>query len=359
MPTPKYLLTTYTSANDALTTIDNWLVNVMGYYRNLPPTSDTVKYTGNKAHYQYTFQTGETIYLNFHTDTANSKLYLTCSSTYSSSLAWNAQTNTATVLSGGVVSASIVIPTTASNNALYLFGDNKGNFQVFVQRGSTISLSDFMQWGVLNKSGFGSWTGGQYFSAYSLATATLTAGTLTYSDPGPYLQRDSYSSHTPYGAIYVTVDGNSAWAAIKAFMAGTSSNAEPSSTIGVTSGTWSSIIVGSCVCDSYEQRDTLPTAEEGSYGGYGNPHYYISNTVEILASGYVHCITGKISLGPNQVIYARHESTQRVSPIGRVPFGYHCPIAGYYQYVAPGTQLVQDGRTFMFIGNIAAEMVSV
>ena len=351
MPTPRYLFTTYASAQDALTSIDTWLVNTMGYTRNLAPTADSVTYTGYKAHYQFTFGSGETLYLNFHTDTTKSMLYLTTSRSYAAGTAWNAQTGTATVLSGSVIYGSAVIPTSSSNNSMYLFGDDKGNCQVFFQRGTTISISDYMHWGLLDKSGFGTWAGGCYFGALS-----LTSVTLSQTNVGPYIDLCTYSTHAPSSAIDITMDSITTWAALKSFATNSSYSSEVSSTIGSSSSSWSAIIVGADVGSSYEQYNHFYTAEDG--GSYCASHS-LTNTVETIIGGTVNSITGKIYMSKPATIYARHEATQRLSPIGRIPFGYHCPIAGYFQFVAPGTQLVQDGRTFIMIGNIAAEMVSV
>ena len=353
MSTPRYLFTTYTSVTDALTTIDAWLVSTMGYTRNLGPTTDTVSFTGQKAHYQYTFLSGETICLNFHTDTVNNLLYLTCSTMYSVSLAWNAQTATATVLSGALIYSKIVVPVTTTNNALYLFGDASGNCQIFVQRGSTLAVSDLMHWGLLNKSGFGAWLGGQYFYARSLNSTTLSN-----SNVGAGLWIGSGSSSTPTGAIYISIDAKTNWAAIKSFSEGALGSSEPSATIGKTSAYWSSIIVGSNFSSAYSPGE-IPTYEND----YSELNYITPSVnaviVEDLPGGYVNGISGKIHMSDPFTIYARHEAAQAISPIGRTPFGYHCPIAGYYQFVPSGTQFVQDGRTFMLIGNVAAEMVSV
>ena len=351
MPTPKYLFTTYTSAQDALNTIDTWLVNIMGYTRNLAPTADTVTYTGYKAHYQYSFVTGETIYLNFHTDTTNSILYLTTSRAYSSSLAWNAQAGSAMVLSGANIYGFVNIPTASSNNALYMFGDAKGNCQVFVQRGSDLAAGDLLQWGLLDKSGFGAWTGGCYFDSWQIPSTTLSI-----TAQPPCIINSSAPRESPVGAIDITVDTITAWAGIKSFAGyADSSSQEPSAPIGTTSARWSAVIVGTAL--SY-QSNLLQSIEQNS--GIGNTVPSCNcDVVEIMPAGYVNMVTGKIVLGPNPTIYVRHESTQRLSPIGRIPFGYHCPIAGFYRHVAPGTQLVQDGRTFIMMGGIAAEMVSV
>lgn len=348
MPAPKYLFTTYTSVQDALNTIDTWLVNTMGYTRNLAPTADTVTYTGYKAHYQFTFLTGETIYLNFHTDTTNSKLYLTTSRAYSSSLGWNAQAGTAKVLSGDIIYGTIIIPTTTTNNSLYLFGDESGNCQIFVQRGVNISASDFMQWGMLNKSGFGVWPGGCYFDSWSLPSTTLNPG-----NSGPCVI-NAANYHSPYGAVDVSVDGLTDWGAIYVLGGRSSYLYEPDHPLDTSSTRYSSIAVGL----SFAINANLLTSDEDSGSNYYVPNQ-LCNVVEDFASGYVNTMTGRIVFGQNPTLYVRHEATQRISPIGRIPFGYHCPIAGAYQYVAPGTQLVQDGRTFIMIGNIAAEMVSV
>lgn len=348
MPIPKYLFTTYTSAQDALNIIDTWLVNTMGYTRNLAPIANTATYTGYKAHYQFTFLTGETIYLNFHTDTANSKLYLTTSRAYSSSLEWNVQIGTAKVLSGAIIYGTITIPTTTTNNSLYLFGDASGNCQVFVQRGVNISASDFMQWGMLNKSGFGVWPGGCYFDSWTLPNITLSP-----SNSGPCVI-NAARYHSPYGAVDISVDGLTDWGAIYMLGGRASYTNEPDNPLIASSNYYSSIAVGLV----FATNTNLITTD-----AYTGSNYYVPNQLcnvsEDFASGYVNNMTGRIVFGKNPTIYVRHEATQRISPIGRIPFGYHCPIAGAYQYVAPGTQLVQDGRTFIMIGNIAAEMVSV
>ena len=341
MPSPKYQFTTYTSAQNALNTIDTWLVSVMGYTRNLAPTADSVTYTGYKAHYQFTFVTGETIYLNFHTDTTNSRLYLTTSRAYASASNWNAQTGTASVQSGAIIYGYLNIPTAATNNSMYLFGDTYGNCQVFVQEGADISVSDFMQWGMLNKTGFGTWQGGCYFDSWNISRTTLG-----FNNSGPSIINSSKDS-SKYGAVDITVDGITDWALIKSLAGCTSNNLlEPVYPLVSGSADYSHIIVGhglSATCNLLTNY---------------NPGI-LSNDVEDIISGYVNQMTGKIVFGQPPTLFVRHEATKRISPIGRVPFGYHCPIAGAYQYVAPGTQLVQDGRTFILIGNIAAEMVSV
>ena len=350
MPTPKYMFTTYTSAQDALSKIDTWLVSTMGYTRNLPPTADTVTYTGYKAHYQYTFLTGETIYLNFHTDTSNNKLYITTSRSYSESSAWNNQVGTASRMSGSIIYGFVNIPTSSSNNALYLFGDAKGNCQVYIQRGSDLATGDMLQWGLLDKSGFGSWNGGCYFDSWQIAGLTLSKDNVS-----PMILNGTMSSNVPLGAIDITLDTITAWAGIKTFSGASSQyNYEPQTPLSTASDYYSSIIVGSMT--SYP--NALVAAESTSVASYMIPSSK-SNVTEDMPYGFVNMVTGKITLGPNPTIYARHEATHRLSPIGRVPFGYHCPIAGFYRHVAPGTQLVQDGRTFILMGNIAAEMVSV
>ena len=348
MPTPKYLFTTYTSAYSALATIDTWLVNTMGYTRNLAPTADSVTYTGYKAHYQFTFVTGETIYLNFHTDTTNSKLYLTTSRAYASGTAWNAQTGTAQVLSNAIIYGRVNVPTASSNNALYLFGDAKGNCQVFIQRGSDLSVGDLLQWGLLDKSGFGTWTGGCFFDSWVIGGTTLSI-----DNASPMIINSSGRVDDPVGSIDIAMDSITTWAAIKTFAGISSDNSYEPPSMGSTSSSWSSVIVGAAL--SYTTNRFI-TNEAGA--NYCIPASRV-NVYEGMPTGFVNMITGKISLGPNPTIYARHEATQRLSPIGRMPFGYHCPIAGFYRHVAPGTQLVQDGRTFIMMGNIAAEMVSV
>lgn len=345
MSTPKYLFTTYTSAYDALIKIDAWLVNVMGYTQNLAPTADTVKYAGYKAHYQFTFLTGENIYLNFHTDTAASKCYMTTSRAYSSSNAWNAQVGTAKLLSNDIIYGSVNIPTSTSNNALYLFGDAAGNCQIFIQRGNDIATGDLLQWGLLDKSGFGTWVGGCYFDSWMIKGTSLSS-----DNASPLIVNGSATSDIPVGAIDISVDSITTWAGIKTFSTGS----EPSSPIGTTSTYWSSVIVGATTY----MLNTFETSDRDSYYYYHTPSNN-TNVVDDLPVGYVNMITGKITLGPNPTIYVRHEATQRLSPIGRMPFGYHCPIAGFYRHVPPGTQLVQDGRTFIMMGGIAAEMVSV
>jgi hypothetical protein len=351
MPTPKYLFTTYTSAQDALNTIDAWLVTIMGYTRNLAPTADSVTYTGYKAHYQYSFVTGETLFLNFHTDTTNSRLYLTTSRAYSSSMPWNAQSGTAQVLSGDVIYGYVNIPTASANNALYLFGDAFGNCQLFVQRGSDLAASDLLQWGLLDKSGFGTWTGGCFFDSWQIPATTLSA-----TSPAPYILNISNASEAPASAIDITSDTTTTWAGLKSIADTTATyNFEPSATIGTTSSSWSSIIVAAG-SGAYGKSDITTTERHGS--GASVPSAKV-NVSEDFVNGYVNMLTGRIVLGPNPTLYVRHESTQRLSPIGRMPFGYQCPIAGFYRYVAPGTQLAQDGRTFIMMGNIAAEMVSV
>lgn len=349
MPTPKYLFTTYASCADAMSTIDTWLTSIMGYTRNLAPTADTVTFTGIRAHYQYTFVTGETIYLNFHTDTTNSKLYLTTSRDYSVSNAWNAQTGTAKFLSGACIYGWVNIPTSSSNNALYLFGDDKGNCQAFIQRGVDLSIGDLLQWGMLDKSGFGTWAGGCYFDSWQIQSLNLSSASCT----APMILNGAINQDTPVGAIDVTVDSKTDWSAITSFAGAGSSKYEPPASIGTTASYYSSIITGSFT--SY--KNSILCQERAVAGNY-IPSTKV-NVIEDLPAGFVNMITGTIALKPNPTIYVRHEATQRLSPIGRVPFGYHCPIAGTFRHVAPGTHLVQDGRTFIIMGNIAAEMVSV
>lgn len=350
MPTPRYLFTTYASAQDALITIDTWLVNTMGYTRNLAPTADTITYTGYKAHYQFTFVTGETIYLNFHTDTTNSTLYLTTSRAYASGAAWNAQTGTAKVLSGAVIYGWVNVPTSTSNNALYLFGDAKGNCQIFVQRGTNLAAGDLLHWGMLDKSGFGAWTGGCFFDSWRIATTTLSDASSS-----PQLVNTSRALKAPTGAVDVTCDTITDWGGLKSLSDSDANyDAEVSATIGTTSSAWSAVIVAASV-GLYDLGDIVTQCRHGA----GYVPSAKTNVCDDLLNGYVNTMTGKISLLPNPTIYVRHESTQRLSPIGRMPFGYHCPIAGFYPHVAPGTQLVQGGRTFVMMGGIAAEMVSV
>ena len=349
MPTPRYLFTNYTSAQNALTTIDTWLVNTMGYTRNLAPTADTTGYT---AHYQFTFVTGETIYLNFHTNTTNSLLYLTTSRAYASGTAWNAQTGTAQVLSNAIIYGWVTVPTVTSNNALYLFGDAKGNCQIFIQRGSDLSVGDLLQWGLLDKSGFGTWVGGCYFDSWSIRGLTLSAINCP-----PCIINGGLYADVPVGAVDITMDSITTWSGFKTF-GGNSSvyNYEPNSDISYNPAYHSSIISGAGSSGALGASVLVTTESEVNNTAFATSK---TNVVEDMPYAFVNMITGKISLGPNPTIYARHEATQRLSPIGRMPFGYHCPIAGFYRHVAPGTQLVQDGRTFIMMGNIAAEMVSV
>jgi hypothetical protein len=53
----------------------------------------------------------------------------------------------ATVLSNAIIYGKVNIPTTSTNNGLYLFGDAHGNCQVFVQRAADLAISDLLQWG--------------------------------------------------------------------------------------------------------------------------------------------------------------------------------------------------------------------
>ena len=243
------------------------------------------------------------------------------------------------------------IPTSSSNNALYLFGDEKGNCQIFIQRGADLSIGDMLQWGILNKSDFGTWTGGCYFDSWQIQNLSLTSPSCT----APMILNGTLDSTPPVSAIDITVDSKTNWAAVSMFAgAGASYKYEPSATLDTSSNYYNSIIVGSftsyqnsIVC--YERAGAMYTIVPSTK----------TNIVEDLPGGFVNMITGTIALKPNPTIYVRHEATQRLSPIGRMPFGYHCPIAGTFRHVAPGTQLVQDGRTFIMMGNIAAEMVSV
>lgn len=346
MATTRYLISSYASAYDALTQIDAWLVGAMGYTRNLAPTSDTVTYTGYKAHYQYTFATGETIYLNFHTDTTNGAIYLNCSRSYSSSLAWNAQIGAAAMLSGAIGYAKVTVPVSASNNALYMFGDALGNCQVFFQRGNALDVSDLLQWGKLDKSGFGAWTGGCYFSGWNMASTTISA-----SCSSPCLIYGSADSSVPHMFIDVTASEGTFWASVKSFNQNPSAiSREPSSTIGTTSSTWTGMHA---------------SADVSGYDGYliagesfATPMSINTFTVQDDISGYLCNMTGRIHMY-SPILYIRREVSQKITAIGRIPFGYHCPVASYPQYVAPGTELVRDSRTFVLMGNIAAEKVSV
>ena len=348
--------TTYGNVSDVLTALDTWLVNTMGYTRNCAPTADTTTYTGAKAHYQYTFQTGETIYLNFHTDTVNAKLYLTTSTAYSSSLGWNTQAGTAKVLSGGVIYGFVVLPAATvttpatSNNALYLFGDSKGNCQLFVQRGATLDIHDFMHWGLMDKSGFGTWAGGQYFGGW---TMQRTDGTKF----APTLDCASGTDENPCGAIYMTNDSITNWAAIKTFIQPDQYHVgEPSSTIGTTSSTWSSIIVGSNTTSNSLGNWKCADKDSSLYNSFPSR---VDITSEYFISGHVNAITGKIVPTAGPLYWVRHEATQRLSLIGRIPFGYQLPVSSIYKSIAPGTVFMYNGKKLVSMGNIAAEQVAV
>jgi hypothetical protein len=203
---------------------------------------------------------------------------------------------------------------------------------------------------MLDKSGFGAWTGGLYFDSWQIGGTVLSTSVCP-----PAIINGSDSAAVPVGAVDITADSITTWAGFKNFAGKNSSvSDEPSNPIGTTSQYWSSIIVGN---PQSAFQNILGTSDVNGYATYISSSK--SNIVEDMPVGFVNMITGKITLGPNPTIYMRHEATQRLSPIGRMPFGYHCPIAGFYRHVAPGTQLVQDGRTFIMMGNIAAEMVSV
>jgi hypothetical protein len=355
--------TTYTTGLDILTQIDTWLVNTMNYTRNLTPTSDAVTVTGYKSHYQYTFPSGETGYLTFKTDTAANKIYVNSSNGYASTSAWNNQPEQTRSVSGSSITPSISFVPSASK-MLYMFGDLKGNIQIFVQKGTRFDSTSLIQFGVLDKTGFGQWTGGVYISCFDLGTESNEV-TITNASPTLIANADNTygATYRPRMLVDIVYKGKKIWAGVYRHNIGSQSSGEyPTiASISASSSYYNNnteLILFPDVCVNYSSTgSSLPSYRLTSYNYTDHPNRNSFTSMQDM-SGYVCSMTGRIFMY-SPIIHIRHESTGRISVIGRMPFGFHCPVASVSSLdaITPGTEIVQNGRTFVLMGNIAAEKV--
>lgn len=358
-----WLKTTYNTDLDLLTTIDTWLVNTMNYTRNMAPTSDTVTVTGYKSHYQYTFPTGEIGCLTFKSDTSAKKIYANSSKSFNGTSAWNNQPNQTRSMNGTTISPKITYVEN-SNKMVYLFGDLKGNIQIFVQKGTKFDSTSLIQFGVLDKTGFGNWTGGVYISCFDLGynTPTTPANETTVAIASPMMIANIGETNQNYPArmfVDVTYNAESVWAGMYQHNFGSqTAETPPVSAMGGYASTVTKLILfpDVVVGDSNSSAQVIGN-NYYDYVYLSHPNRNSFTNMQDL-SGYVCSITGRIFMY-SPMIHIRHESTGRISLIGRMPFGFHCPVASVSSLdaIAAGTEIVQNGRTFVLMGNIAAEKV--
>jgi hypothetical protein len=358
-----WLKTTYNTDLDLLTTIDTWLVNTMNYTRNMAPTSDTVSVTGYKSHYQYTFPTGEVGCLTFKSDTSGKKIYVNSSKSFNGTSAWNNQPDQTRSWNNTTISPKITY-VEGTSKMVYLFGDLKGNIQIFVQKGTKFDSTSLIQFGVLDKTGFGSWVGGLYVSCYDLGydTPTTPANETTVTIASPVMVANTGETdynYPPRMFVDVTYNTESVWAGMYQHNYGSQSYEMPLvSTLGSYASTVTKLILFPDVCvgdSNYSSQIQGRNFYDYTYTSFPNRNSFTS--MQDL-SGYVCSITGRIFMY-SPMIHIRHESTGRISLIGRMPFGFHCPVASVSSLdaIMPGTEIVQNGRTFVLMGNIAAEKV--
>jgi len=354
-----YEFGTFTSPIDLLGKIDLYLVNVLGWTRNMAPTIIGGE-SGYRAHYQRTITklgVARTLFLNFYAsgsaaDTPHpgipsnylSKyygLYIYGSTGFDNGQLWHAQPGySASAITGGVTTARIRMHATVNTTPSYsFFGSAEGDFFGFVGALNTSPSGGrptIICAGVMDKSTCGPYTGGEFFG-----TALATFDSRNYWNDESYIESlfpfytnvNSYAYRTPvFGGFFVraTVDGTENWVSI-----------------------CSTLIEGTAPDNNFKTQFIGLGNVWGSVAAWGSAEENSSLSIPCLDpyDDYVSQVTGVIRHGKLQCCVVV-PSTQKHALLGDLPLAYMCRTSGI---LPQGYQL--QGKWYNT--DIAVDMIDV
>ena len=234
----RYTSGTYSTPLTLLTALDTYLVSTLGWTQNMAPTLIAGKSISYRAHYQKNItKNGETVtvYWNMATQGNASEniftttswqtsstntigLYGYCSTGYNAGSAWDGQAGLALALTSlkGMISC-VNCPASGSGYAYNFYGNQFGDFYLTTQYTIPSNFRQYMTCGLLEKAGYGVWSGGTYYGASlnvsDAASLGIFGGQQTSYESIPGLAT-SNSAHCPTLMVYGTVDGVTGWITI-------------------------------------------------------------------------------------------------------------------------------------------------
>lgn len=232
--TARYSSGTYDNPIALLTALDAFLVDVIGWTRNMGPTAVSGK-SGRRAHYQKTITkngVSRTVYWNLwasgasevqgtsSAETPNGAnyigLYSYPSTGYDAGLAWDRQPGyPVSQTSIGLFPFSYLelAPSVAPRYAF--FGSAAGDVYAIFEKTSGAGLCGFVAAGVMDKQGAGAYAGGEFAGAAKLpGTASWVSYNAIYELPFYSFAYVSYANTTIF--IRATVDDVTDWVTVQA-----------------------------------------------------------------------------------------------------------------------------------------------
>lgn len=357
-----YEFGTFTSPIDLLGKIDLYLVNVLGWTRNMAPTLIAGQ-SGYRAHYQRTITklgVARTLFINFYASGSASDtphpgipsaylykyygLYIYGSTGFDNVQLWHAQPGqSVSAITGNVTTARIRMHATVNTTPSYsFFGSVEGDFFGFVGSLNTEVSAGYptiICAGVMDKSTSGPYVGGEFFG-----TALATFDSRNYWNNESYVESlfpfyttdISYAYRTPLlGGFFVraTVDGTENWVSI-------------CSTLVVPTGE-------GAIDNNFKTQFIGLGNVWGAVAAWGSAENNNSLSIPCLNNtyGYVSQVTGVIRHGKLQCAVVV-PSTQKHALLGDLPLMYMCMTDGI---LPRGYQL--QGKWYNT--NIAVDMIDV
>lgn len=236
--TARYSFGTYSSPIALLEVVDAFLVNTLGWTRNMGPTAVSGK-SGRRAHYQRTITkngVSRTLYWNFwaagasevqgsfaneiNAGTNKIGLYAYGSTGYDNALAWDRQPGYPVSASTGygLFSYAVLPLAPASDTDYYLFGDSFGDAYFLLESEPDTNVCASLYAGVLDKGIAGAYDGGEFYGGSVIPQAqTVVAGSAAkacaWELPFAVGYTTGYYNTTMF--VRADVDGTLGWVSIQ------------------------------------------------------------------------------------------------------------------------------------------------
>lgn len=246
--TARYSSGTYANPLALLTALDAYLVDVIGWTRNMGPTAVSGK-SGRRAHYQKIITkngVSRTVYWNLWATGASevqgtssaetpsgasyTGLYSYPSTGFDAGLAWDRQPGyPVSQTSIGLFPFCLMELAPAVAPRYAFFGSAAGDAYIVVEKTSGTGYCGFVAAGVLDKRGAGMYEGGEF------AGATKVPGTSGTVSTNSNFEIPFYSITAANTTIFVraTVDGSADWATVQAMHSTAADLATKTSLLGV------------------------------------------------------------------------------------------------------------------------------
>lgn len=319
---------TYANPIALLGIIDTFLVDVLGWTRNMGPTAVAGK-SGRRAHYQRTITkhgVSHTLYWNFwasgaaeiqgssSSEMSNAAkfvgLYAYGSTGYDAGLAWDRQPGYPVSTSTGYGLFSYMMLPLAPGSPLdyYLFGDAYGDAYFLAESAFGTDVCASLYAGVLNKEVAGSYDGGAFFGGSVIpqsqaVVAGATVSQCAWEAPLASGLDSGYYNTTMF--VWASVDGITGWVSIQIWHSTTLSLDTKTELLGF---------------GNFAAKNT-------QYGWYRG---YLQGNLGLPGASYPACMSlspiSGVTLPRDFYVAVYRSSKSKASMLGSLPLVRACPI---------------------------------